>query len=257
MKQMQNIPLLKGEGGPKGRVRGTTRPLRTLVVFIFVFALAPSLGAQSLKDLPVDVLKDQPKIWTSPFHMQKSDAKWLLPFAAGTAALLASDNAIREDVHEAPILFSPSHRVSNLGGGAALAGATLGLYGIGKLTHNSRASKTGLLAGQAVIDTAIVSGVLKVAFNRERPNKPLGNGSFWEGGRSFPSGHAAATWSFATVVARQYRDKPIVGISAYGVATAVSFARVGGLNHYPSDVLVGATVGTLIGRFVLHHRDQH
>jgi membrane-associated phospholipid phosphatase len=239
------------------QMQSTTKPLRTFIVFIFVFALAPSLAAQSLADLPVDVLKDQPKIWASPFHMQKSDAKWVLPFAAGTAALLISDNAVREDIHETPILFSPSHRVSNLGGGVALAGATMGMYGIGKLTHNSRAAQTGLLAGQAVIDTAIVTGVLKVAFNRERPNKPMGSGDFWAGGRSFPSGHAASTWAFATVVARQYRDKPIVGISAYGVATAVSFARVGGLNHYPSDVLVGATVGTLIGRFVFRHRDHN
>jgi membrane-associated phospholipid phosphatase len=108
-----------------------------------------------------------------------------------------------------------------------------------------------------VIDASIVSGVLKVAFNRERPDKPMGNGSFWGGGRSFPSGHATATWSLATVVARRYRDKPLVGISAYGVATAVSFARVGGLNHYPSDVFVGAAIGTLVGRFVLHHRSQN
>jgi membrane-associated phospholipid phosphatase len=107
-----------------------------------------------------------------------------------------------------------------------------------------------------VIDASIVTGVLKVAFNRERPDKPMGSGSFWGGGRSFPSGHTTATFAFATVVARRYRDKPLVGISAYGVATAVSFARVGGSNHYPSDVLVGATIGTLIGRFVLRHRSH-
>lgn len=227
------------------------------LILLFLLSLPASLPAQSLKDLPVDVIKDQPKIWTSPFHMQKSDAKWLIPFAAGTAALIVGDHAISEEAQESPTLLSPSHRVSNLGSGVALTAASLGMYGVGKLAHNSRAAETGILAGEAVIDASIVTGVLKVAFNRERPNKPMGSGSFWGGGRSFPSGHAAATWSFATVVARQYHDKPIVGISAYGVATAVSFARVGGLNHYTSDVLVGATVGTLIGRFVLHHRDQH
>jgi membrane-associated phospholipid phosphatase len=222
-----------------------------------LFALSPSLVAQSLTDLPLDVLKDQSKIWTSPFHVQKSDAKWLLPFAAGTAALIASDHAVNEEVHESPDLLSPSNRISYLGSGVALAAASMGVYGVGKLTHNSRAAKTGILAGEAVIDASIVTGVLKVAFNRERPDKPMGNGSFWGGGRSFPSGHAAATWSFATVIALRYRDKPLVGISAYGVATAVSFARIGGLNHHPSDVFVGATIGTLIGRFVLRHRSQN
>jgi membrane-associated phospholipid phosphatase len=171
--------------------------------------------------------------------------------------LIASDHAVNEEVQESSDLLSPSNRISHLGSGVALAAASMGVYGVGKLTHNSRAAKSGILAGEAVIDASIVTGVLKVAFNRERPDKPMGNGSFWGGGRSFPSGHAAATWSFATVIALRYRDKPLVGISAYGVATAVSFARIGGLNHHPSDVFVGATIGTLIGRFVLRHRSQN
>jgi len=237
-------------------VRGKVNVLPTLIIFISIFVLPASLHAQSLADIPTDILKDQPKIWTSPFRIKKSDAKWLIPFATGTAALIASDHELNEEVQETPVLISPSRRVSNLGSGVALAAASMGIYGVGKLTHKSRIAETGILAGEAVIDASIVTGVLKVAFNRERPDKPMGSGSFWGGGHSFPSGHAAATWSFATVIARRYRDKPLVGISAYGVATAVSFARVGGSNHYPSDVLVGAAVGTLIGRFVLRHRSR-
>jgi hypothetical protein len=223
---------------------------------LFLLSLSVSLHAQSLADVPTDILKDQPKIWTSPFRIKKSDAKWLIPFATGTAALIVSDHEVSEEVQESPDLIVPSHRVSNLGSGVALAAASMGIYGIGKLTHKPHAAETGILAGEAVIDASIVTGVLKVAFNRERPDKPMGSGSFWGGGRSFPSGHTTATFAFATVVARRYRDKPLVGISAYGVATAVSFARVGGSNHYPSDVLVGATIGTLIGRFVLRHRSH-
>jgi hypothetical protein len=229
---------------------------RQIFLWLLLLFLCAPLRAQTLEDLPGNVLKDQPKIWTSPFHIKESDAKWLIPFAAGTTALIVNDHKVSEEVQESPTLLSPSHRVSNLGGGVALAAASLGMYGVGKLTHKSRVAETGILAGEAVIDASIVTGVLKVAFNRERPDKPMGTGAFWEGGNSFPSGHAAATWSFATVIARRYRDKPIVGISAYGVATAVSFARVGGLNHYPSDVFVGATIGTLVGRFVLHHRSK-
>jgi membrane-associated phospholipid phosphatase len=202
-------------------------------------------------------VKDELRIWTSPLHLHRSDSKWLLPLAAGTAALLASDHAVREDVQELPGLRTPSREISRLGGGIALTGATAGLYGLGKLTHNSRAATAGLLAGDAVIQSTIVVSGLKLAFNRERPNKVDGSGSFWEGGRSFPSGHAAATWSFATVVANEYHDKPLVGIGAYGLATTVSLARIGGLNHFPSDVLVGAAVGTLIGRFVIHHHSHN
>ena len=43
-------------------------------------------------------------------------------------------------------------------------------------------------------------------------------------------------------------DKPLVVFGSYGLATAISLSRVGGLKHFPSDVLIGATIGELIGR---------
>jgi membrane-associated phospholipid phosphatase len=227
--------------------------LGSKLILILILSLPAPATAQSLTSLPSVILKDQAQIWTSPLRIQKSDSKWLIPIVAGTAVFLATDHAVSEEMHEAPNLLPPSRRISNLGGAPALAIGSAGLYGIGKLTHNSRTATTGLLAGQAVIHSAIVSQALKLAFNRERPDKITGNGLFWEGGRSFPSGHAMATWSFATVVAHEYHDKPIVGIGAYGVATAVSLARIGGQNHFPSDVFVGAAIGSLIGQFVFHH----
>src|SRR5262249_37330867 len=37
---------------------------------------------------------DQKAIWTSPAHIQASDAKWLVPLAAGTTVLLFEDTKI-------------------------------------------------------------------------------------------------------------------------------------------------------------------
>jgi acid phosphatase family membrane protein YuiD len=226
----------------------------SLIVFL---CLSPSLAAQSLTGLPAVVLKDEARIWTSPLHIHASDSGWLIPFAAGAALFLGTDHTVNEEVHESPGLLSPSRKISNLGGAPALAIESAGLYGIGKLTHHSHAATTGLLAGQAAIHSTLVAEGLKVAFNRERPDKATGNGYFWEGGKSFPSGHAMATWAFATVVAHEYPHKPLIGIGAYGVATAVSLARIGGLDHHPSDVFVGAAIGSLIGEFVLHHHGTH
>jgi membrane-associated phospholipid phosphatase len=42
-----------------------------------------------------------------------------------------------------------------------------------------------------------------------------------------------------------------VVIGAYSLATAVSLSRIGGMNHYPSDIAIGAAIGHLIGRFIL------
>ena len=56
-------------------------------------------------------------------------------------------------------------------------------------------------------------------------------------------------------VARTLRmhDKPLVVFGSYGLASAISLSRVGGLKHFPSDVLIGATIGELIGRYMYHH----
>lgn len=194
------------------------------------------------------VLKDNKDLWLSPRRIQRSDAKWLLPLAGATGFLFATDHNISDAARNNEALRQPSHFVSSFGSWYALGPAVGAFYGVGKLTHNKRATDTGRLSGEALLQTEIVVQGLKFLFNRTRPNG---------GGQSFPSGHAASSFAFATVVAEQYHDKPLIAIGAYSAATAVSLSRIGGLNHFPSDVLVGATIGTLIGRFVVqHHNDK-
>jgi hypothetical protein len=55
-----------------------------------------STEAESLKPLGKKFVKnfllDQKDIWTSPFHMKRSDAKWWLLFGTATGALIATDH---------------------------------------------------------------------------------------------------------------------------------------------------------------------
>jgi membrane-associated phospholipid phosphatase len=129
------------------------------------------------------------------------------------------------------------------------------MWTIGKFTDNERISHTGRLATAAVLQTELLVGGIKLLASRERPDKVGGEGEFRAGGQSFPSGHTATSFAFATVVANEYRDKPWVSVGAYGMATAVGLSRIGGLRHFPSDVLIGATIGHLIGRYILRHHD--
>jgi membrane-associated phospholipid phosphatase len=82
------------------------------------------------------------------------------------------------------------------------------------------------------------------------------SGEFFDGGNSFPSGHAISAWSLATVVAYEYgQHRPLVRFTSYGLATAVSLSRYTGRNHFLSDVLVGSAIGYGIGRYTYraHH----
>jgi membrane-associated phospholipid phosphatase len=116
--------------------------------------------------------------------------------------------------------------------------------------------ETGWLGLETLAHTQIVVQGMKLATQRERPPEAKERRGFWKGGSSFPSGHAGNAWALATVAAREYREKKIVPIVVYSVATIVSAARLIATQHYTSDVLVGAVVGHLIGRYIHDsHRD--
>ena len=234
-------------------------PVIFLTIFLLIGAALPApLLAQDLEpphhaNFAQQFLKDQVHTWTSPLKIHRGDVKWLVPLGAGAALLFANDHAISNKFRENESLRPASRMISNFGSSVPTLAASGGMLAIGKLTHNQKVATTGMLATEAVLHSEVVIHGLKLLFNRERPNKLDGQGSFWGGGQSFPSGHAASSWAFATIVAHQYKNKPIVTIGAYSFATVVSLSRVGGLNHFPSDVLIGATIGHLIGRYVLHH----
>jgi hypothetical protein len=45
-------------------------------------------------------------------------------------------------------------------------------------------------------------------------------------------------------------------LAAYGLATTVSASRVMARQHFPSDVVVGSTLGYLIGGYVVHKHGE-
>jgi membrane-associated phospholipid phosphatase len=208
-----------------------------------------SLGVPLLKNL----VSDQKSIWTSPTRLRWADGTWLFPLAAVTGGFFATDRAIPPALSADP---KKLNRYSNFSsyGVYSLVGAGGGLYVLGKLSHDDHQRETGLLAGEAAIDSLAVDTTLKYAFGRERPNQGQGLGNFFQHGVSFPSDHSAIAWSIASVIAHEYPG-PLTQVAVYGLATAVSASRVMGKQHFPSDVVVGGAIGWLIGRQIYraHH----
>ena len=208
----------------------------------------------------VNILRDQRAVWTSPFHLHGTDAKWLAPLGLSTVALITTDRRTSGKLVEHgdnPDRLRISKDISRLGSLYATGGVAGVLYLTGRATHNDRLRETGLLAGEALIDSGIVVNVLKTVSQRQRPPVDHSSGEFFDGGSSFPSGHAISAWSLATVIAQEYgHHRPLVQVGAYGLATAVSLSRYTGRNHFLSDVLVGSAMGYGIGRYVYHkHHD--
>ncbi len=97
-----------------------------------------------------------------------------------------------------------------------------------------------------VLDGLLCNGILKPLVARPRPYTLRAVELLIAPPRdfSFPSGHAAATFSVAVAL---LRERPRVGIPVVVLAAGVAFSRLYLYVHYPSDVLCGMLLGSLCG----------
>lgn len=205
-----------------------------------------------LKGLAEDFLTDQKQIWTSPAKLRLSDAQWLVPLSGISAAFFATDATYSRHLSQAPSTINHYNTVSNAGI-AALLGGPAGLWLLGHVKHNSHWTETGFLAGEAAVNSLVVVEAMKYSLGRQRPFQGDGSGSFFQGGTSFPSEHAAAAWSAAGVIAHEYPG-PLPKIAAYGLAALIDFSRVRARQHFPSDVFIGSVIGNMVGQEVYSSR---
>jgi hypothetical protein len=228
--------------------------------------LCSSYGSDSLPDappaqlpirekgLPTAILKDQVPIWTSPARIRTHDLVWLLPLGAAMGATLATDTRTMRTVAHDRAFNKDNVNTSNSLLGGELAVPAI-LYTAGLLKQDAHARETGILTGEALVDSVIVEEVGKIVFRRERPLTNRAAGDFFSAGlgtgSSFPSSHSTLAWSAAAVVAGEYPSK-WVQAGVYTLATGVSVTRVLGQEHFPTDVLVGGSLGWLVGRYVFN-----
>jgi hypothetical protein len=206
------------------------------------------------RDLRRSFLQDQKQIWTSPIRLRFPDTEWLVPFAGITAGLLVTDRDVSSHLSHDPATLSHYSNLSNAGIGALVGGAA-GMWLLSFPSRNEHWRETGLLAGQAAVNSLVAVEALKYSLGRNRPFQGDGTGQLFQGGASFPSEHAAAAWAVAGVIGHEYPG-PLPKVLAYGLASLVSYSRIRAEQHFPSDVFVGGIVGSLIAQQVYtHHHD--
>lgn len=221
---------------------------------------------------------DLKQAFTKPFHMTKRD--WI---TTGKFALIAGGLALADEPvqryalnlrNHNPQLQSVSRYVTNFGGlyEAYLLGG-LGAYGF--VFKNEKIKTTTLLATQAYITGGAIESVLKLLTGRQRPYftdstrvqaEPTFHGPLYKtpkdanGKRtnsSFPSGHTTVAFAAATVFAKEYADKPLVGVISYTAATLIGLSRLTENKHWATDVLSGAAIGYLTGKLVVNNYHRY
>lgn len=181
----------------------------------------------------VAVAKAMPREW-----------KPIVATAAAAGAMTLLDDEIADAVrhNDSPALDTFAEHIETFGGGNSdkvMAG--LFLYGVAARNQRARAAAFDAFVSSIIASKAITPA-LKQLISRDRP----GGGD----DDAFPSNHATQAFAVATAIASHYDDKRWVRPLAYGIASSVAFARVYHDDHWASDVLAGAAIGTFVGRVV-------
>ena len=177
-----------------------------------------------------------------------SNLKWELPIVAATGILIAeADIPAANRIHSAD-LQQVAGRWSNVGLGMEIGSGAL-TYAVGCRSQNRYIRNTGFDGLAAMAAAGTLDLALKLAFDRQFPYSPNSTGAFWGGGRSFPSGHSATSFAWAAATAHRTHNK-WVKIAAYGLASGVALSRYPAKKHFPSDILMGCTIGYVTGTYL-------
>ena len=155
-----------------------------------------------------------------------------------------------------PTLDVAMPRLSNAADHSKLSMACAAALALGGGRTGRRAAAHGLAS--LAVTSAVVNAVVKPVARRRRPDRhasdvPLARHVPMPTSRSFPSGHAAAAFAFATGVGHV---SPAVALPLRGLAAVVGYSRVHSGVHYPADVLVGGLIGTTLAQLTTHAGDR-
>ncbi len=215
---------------------------------------------------------------TAPFHLTRKDWGRVAKFAVVEGGLFFADEPVQRFAldlrnHNTGVK-DISKYVTRFGGPyETYVLATLGAYGF--IFKSEKIKTTTLLATQAYITGGAMESLLKFLTGRQRPYfydpnsveaEPKFHGPFSSSGKdingkrinsSFPSGHTTVAFAAATVFALEYKDRPLVPIISYSVATLIGLSRITENAHWVTDVLAGAALGYLTGRQVVNNYHRY
>ena len=139
----------------------------------------------------------------------------------------------------------------------------------GRAMKRRRLSEIGLRGVEAMAVASSIGGIIKGFAGRSRPFLAPGESWHWSFAHgwtdaryfSMPSGHTTATFAFAAAVTvaavRIPRFRWVIGLVVFASALLVAFARVYTDQHWLSDVVVGALLGSVTGIVLTRWHNRH
>jgi hypothetical protein len=172
------------------------------------------------------------------------NAEWAAVGGVSALVVHSADEMLRKETEgPTPYALKPGSAYGNLSFQFPLA---MTWWIAGHASGSARGAAAGRDLMRAQISALSWTYALKYAVSRTRPNGDP---------RSFPSGHASATFATAMVLQQHYGWK--LGVPMFIASTYTAAERITENKHWASDVTFGAVVGMLAGRTVTLHLRQH
>ncbi|MHC4714281.1 MAG: phosphatase PAP2 family protein [Planctomycetota bacterium] len=127
------------------------------------------------------------------------------------------------------------------------------------VTLDPERRREAMLLLLAALATSLLTGLFKGIAGRARPYEFIGNGGTWSllqgfgnsAYGSFPSAHATSAFAMSAVLSKVYRRGRWVFFAA---AALCALSRVIDLQHFISDIIIGAALGVWLGAGVTRWR---
>jgi hypothetical protein len=200
----------------------------------------------------------------------RSDAIWSAAFLAGSIALSTADVRIMATLNNPDNRSTGRDKLARNLAKIQEGTLTLGnlvLYGIGRLGKMDGMADVTFHAAEAVVVGSFASQLIRGPLGRSRPHVTTFTDQYdfkWFSGftnfdrRAFPSIHTASSFAVATVYTLETQRRApgatwIVGPVAYLIAAGPGISRMYTGQHWASDVLAGAFMGTLAGAKIVRY----
>ena len=205
---------------------------------------------RDVKQAPCDLWRDTKRVYGSPVNLVILGAAY-----GGSLAIQETgpDDTVEHRFNRNNDFRAPDHIMSNsdwrdafgaIGNPAthfALAGVW---YLLGQQTCNDKTYEVGKTLFSALAINGVTVMIGQAASWDKSPNGEWG---------TFPSGHTSSSFVVASVMHEAYGH--LVGVPLYGLATLAGIERLDDREHYFSDVVMGAVLGTVVGHSVASGRD--
>ncbi len=206
------------------------------------------------------MLEDAKAYVTAPLHWDGKD--WLL--FGGTLAGFGVAHHYDTDVRthftrnmspQAALSTKSSSDLQDAAPAAAVFGATW-IYA--HLIDDSAGRNEARDMLEAGAFSTVATYLAKYAAGRKRPDETTDPNRWGSGGSSFPSLHVSAASAVGAVLAESGSDEYrwLRRTLGYGVAGFTAYERLKHNQHWLSDTVVAAALGTSTGFFIVHRHER-